>query len=122
MYVTYKNISSVYYALQKNRAVSCVSAFGDGYYVLVMNLSTKRVDCFPIQFQYQKTADTISMVYHNDVIDMSKADELCNVYIATISNYVLLLPELEEYRYHNIDTLSLYYTIDSKWKELDKYM
>ena len=49
------------------------------------------------------------MVYHAIVIDMSKKE---NIDTTTISNYVLLLPELGEFGYTNIDNLSLYYIID----------
>ena len=63
------------------------------------------------------------MVYHNGVIAMSKTEEeFCKVDTTVISNYVLLLPELGEYGYTKIDTLSLYYIIDSEWKELDQMM
>ena len=61
------------------------------------------------------------MVYHSVVIDMSKTEEeLCKVDTTVVSSYVLLLPELGEYGYTKIDTLSLDYIIDSEWKELDQ--
>ena len=40
----------------------------------------------------------------------------------TFSNYVLLLPEFREHGYTTIHTPSLYYIIDSEWKELDQDM
>ena len=49
-------------------------------------------------------------------------DELCKVDTATISNYALLSPALGEYGYTNIDKLSLYYIIESEWKDLDRYI
>lgn len=35
---------------------------------------------------------------------------------------MLLLPELGRYGHTNTDTLSLYYIIESNWRELDKYV
>ena len=49
-------------------------------------------------------------------------DEFCNVDLTTISNYVLLLPELGEYGYTNVDTLSSNYIINSECKEVVIYM
>ena len=84
---------------------------------------SKKVEGFPISFQYQKSIDSLSMVYHTIIIDMSKReDELCNIDTTSISNYVLLLPELGEFGYTNIDNMSLYYIIDSEWKELDRHL
>ena len=61
------------------------------------------------------------MVYHRVVIDMSITDDEKSIIdLTTISNYVLLLPELGGYGYTITDILSLYYSIDSEWKELDK--
>ena len=122
MYVTYKNVGSIYSVLQRNKPVSCVKMFSAGYYVMVKNVSTNKVEGFPISFQYKKI-DTLAMVYHSVVIDMSKTEEeLCKVDTTAISSYVLLLPELGEYGYTKIDTLSLYYIIVSEWKELDQNM
>ena len=52
MYVTYKNVGSIYSALQRNKPVSCVKIFSAGYYVMVKNVSTNKVEGFPISFQY----------------------------------------------------------------------
>ena len=54
MYVTYKNIGSLYFALHRNKSVSCVKMFSTGYYVMVKNVSTNKVEGFPISFQYKK--------------------------------------------------------------------
>ena len=54
MYVTYKNIGSIYSALQRNKPVSCVKMFSAGYYVMVKNVSTNKVEGFPISYQYKK--------------------------------------------------------------------
>ena len=63
------------------------------------------------------------MVYHRVAIDMSITDDEKSIIdFTTISNYVLLLPELGGYGYTIADTLSLYYIIDSEWKELDNNM
>ena len=60
-----------------------------------MSIYPKKIEGFPTSFQHQNTIDTISMVYHNVVIDISKTDDdLCDNDIATINNYVLLLPKL----------------------------
>ena len=123
MYVTYDCLSSIHTALQRNRPVSCVRTINDCFYVVVRNMYSKKVEGFPISFQYQKSIDSLSMVYHTIIIDMSKKeDELCNIDTTSISNYVLLLPELGEFGYTNIDNMSLYYIIDSEWKELDRHL
>ena len=123
MYVTYDCLSSIHTALQRNRPVSCVRTINDCFYVVVRNMYSKKVEGFPISFQYQKSIDSLSMVYHAIIIDMSKKeDELCNIDTTSISNYVLLLPELGEFGYTNIDNMSLYYIIDSEWKELDRHL
>ena len=71
------------------------------------------MDGFHIPFQYKKTIDSTLMVYHTIVINMSKTDdELRNIDITTINNYVLLITELGEYGHTNIDKLSLYYIIE----------
>ena len=54
---------------------------------------------------------------------MSKIDDgLYYIDTTTISNYLLLLPELGEHGYTPVDIPSVYYIIDSQWKELDQYM
>ena len=65
------------------------------------------------------------MVYHDIVVDMSISntdDGSCNVDTTVISNYSLLSPELGEHGHITIDIPSVYYIIDSQWKELDQYM
>ena len=122
MNITYTNVGSIYSELQRNKPLSCVKIFADGHYFMVKDITTKNVQGFPVSFQYLKIINTLSMVYHNVVVDMSKTDDrLCNVDTTTISNYLLLLPELGEHGYITIDIPSVYYIIDSQWNKLDQY-
>ena len=62
---------------------------------MVKNIPTKNVKGSHVSFQYLKTINTLSIVYYNVTAGMSKTDDgLCNVDTTTISNYLLLLPEL----------------------------
>ena len=62
------------------------------------------------------------MIYYRVFIEMSITDDENSIIDLTkINNYMLLLPELRGYRYTVTDTLTLYYIMDSEWKELDKH-
>ena len=86
-------MGSIYSELQRNKPLSCVNIFGNCYYFMVKNITTKNVQGFHVSFQYVKTINTVSLIYHNVVDDVSKTnDGLCNGDTTTISNYLLLLP------------------------------
>ena len=68
----------------------------DGYYyIIVWNLSSEKVGGVHISFIYEKTIDSLSMVYPHVVIDMSITDDEKSIIDLTIiSKYMLLLPKL----------------------------
>ena len=47
----------------------------DYYYVIVRNLSSEKLGGVPISFIYEKTIDSLSIVYHRVAIDMSITDD-----------------------------------------------
>ena len=75
MYVKYDNISILNYVLHRNRPVSCVKTLDEYYYVIIRNLSSKNLGGVPISFIYEKTIDSLSMVYHRVAIDMPITDD-----------------------------------------------
>ena len=59
------------------------------------------------------------MTYHNVDIYMTLTNnDLIGFGETNITNYVLLLPELEKAGYTNTEESSMYYIIESEWNEL----
>ena len=93
MYFTYDNIINLYSVLHRKRPVSCARALDDYYYIIVRNLSNEKLGAVPVSFIYEKIIDSLSIIYHRVVIDMSITDdEKMILDFTTISNYVLMLP------------------------------
>ena len=95
---TYDIINNLYSVLHRNIPVSYVRTLDECCYVIVRNLSSEKLGSVTISFIYEKEIDSLSMVYHRFVIDMSITDgEQSIIDLTTIIKYVLLLPDLRVY-------------------------
>ena len=63
------------------------------------------------------------MDFHEiEINEMDTGFDLVNFKKTDITNYMMLLPQLNIDGYINIKKSSLYYIIDSKWNELNEKM
>ena len=85
--------------------------------------SPRKIEMFPIDILFKKTWQQLSMNFHKVTMDLSRTDlDLYDIDKKKISNYVLLLPELEKSGFIHQQMYSSYYVIDSEWNELDSNM
>jgi len=119
MYMTYKSVNEIYSSFRKNRPFSAVRCYDQKFYAVVQRVQSK-LYAIPIQIQHFKKISSLSMDFHKVEIDSSMTDtELQPFDENCISNYLLLLPELDKDGYINLEGNGSYYIIDSDWNELD---
>ena len=118
MFMRYKSVNEVFSSFRKNRPISAVRCYDNKFYAVVQKQQHK-VHAIQINLQYFKTISPLSMHFHKVKMNLVLTDsELQPFDECYISNYILLLPELDKEGYINIQGNGSYYVIDSEWNEL----
>ena len=122
MYMKYKSVNEILSAFRKNRPISAVRCDNQKFYAVVQSVKST-LNAIPIEFQHFKNISSLTMNFHQVEINLALTDsELQPFDESFISNYLLLLPELDKEGYINLQGNGSYYIIDSDWNELDSHV
>ena len=123
MFHKYKSVNEIFSYYRRNRPISCVKCENGQYYVVVESVNNTNVHGINILFKFKFNIPSLSMDFHEiEINEMDTGFDLVNFKKTDITNYMMLLPQLNIDGYINIKKSSLYYIIDSKWNELNEKM
>ena len=101
---------------RRNRPISCINCVNWLYCGVIDNIIIHEIQLIQVSMNYFKMIKLLLIYLYTVTMDFSITDlNLTSFYEKMISNYPLLLPEIEE-------NSSCYYVIDSDWRELNDEM
>ena len=91
------------------------------YYIVVTPKCSEIQNGINVTFQYVSSIPTLSMHFHEMKMDLSMSKkDLASFKADDIDSFLLLLPQVTLKGFINVESMSLYYVIDSNWNELDE--
>ena len=118
----YKYVNEIFSSFRKNRPISAVRCHNQKFYAVVQSVKST-LYAIEIEFQHFKNISSLAMNFHQVNMNLAATDSQLQPFDeGFISNYLLLLPELDKEGYINLQGNGSYYIIDSDWNELDSHI